>query len=319
MASDHLPGRIEQNVGLNLDDLDLHLETVKILTHRIGIAEEPTKKDVEQLVTHFSRILYPEKTDDRNPYGWILNAVTHNLTDLSYLVTTTKGQKFMDDYVYLHRIAGAMFAHFNQHMGGNVFMVWGGERYINQFPNQHHQAFIQKLINSPKPSELDYGINIHGAKLNPDFRAAAKRYLINLGKVPESLSSRGLAEARQAWANDIPTADGIFLEKISPHGVREGVSPIAKIYRQDTNAVRDSLYQAGKTLANPGMILEMLGDQLEDCDKWYFDTQGTIELINLIRTVSKDHYTQYQQVILTKINQLKKQDHSIPDLLIKSI
>jgi hypothetical protein len=310
-------GSSEKSVKfLKLTELGLDPKTVQILKKRIFLPENPTKVQVEQVVTSLSALIFPGEEVN---HGWVLDQCMRDVVKLSFFITTPEGKRFQTAYEYLHRLIGTLFAHAPGKFG-NVFMLYGGKRYVQQFPNEYHMKFVQQLLTKPKDEET-WDIEFFGGSLGQEYVTSARDYYLDLGDLTEALSPTGMAIAAQAAAYGVPTGSGLFLQRISPDGVMtlNPTQKIAQIYLDRKEEVRASLFAAASLVSNPGLILEYLLEYLESDDNYNYDGHRILENIALLRNVADDQFHFYQQLLLAKVNELVLDKRSVPEIVMREI
>jgi hypothetical protein len=301
---------------LTLNNLGLAKETVLILKNRVHIKENPSKEDLDKVAEKYSKLLFPTKPVN---YAWVLHHCQQDLVNLSYLVTTPEGQPFIEAYQYLHHLTGSMMAQAPKRYG-NVFMVFGGKEYLFQFPNEYHRSFIAQLLNTEKDEE-SWNIPMYGGWLGQEFVTTARDYITELSEVPYALSDVGVAVAVRFSHYGVSSWTGMFLERISPEGIRdkEPDNIAAKVYLNRRKEVRTFLVEAANILNNPGLIIEHIEEYLMREEWYYYQGLRIPEYIYALKNVTGDHFVSYQKLLLEKIASLETDKRKVPEPVKKAL
>lgn len=307
-------------VALTLDTLGLDPETLVFLKNRVVLPNNPNFIAVEAIVKHYARFFYPREPDLRNIWGWLLSKLGHDSSNLSYLVTTPEGAKFTEAYQYLHTLRGLLYAHAPKGMG-NVFMLRGGERYIKQFPNAFHLAFIRSILTAPLAEEE--GVRLFGGYLESSYVYYANKYLNDLVDVAKTLQPSSIAISHLASTVGVSLPGSWFLEDISPEGVRdrEPKLPIAKIYRRNVPQVKKTLLEAGMQLANPSFVIESLlgGYFAYPQNLFFFEFFHAVQLIEILKEVTGESYPLYQAMLQQRVRELEAANNTIPHQVVEAL
>lgn len=304
---------------LSVTSLGLHPETELILQNKVSVWDIPTDKEVDKLVSHFCQILFQKDVDSTKAFGWVLSRFKRDLTDLSYFVTTREGARFRFEYEYLHKVTATLFAH-SYRFPGNAFYVYGGESFLNQFPNEFHRGFIQGVINGPKTKED--GVKMHGGILGSEFVYHAKGYVANLGNLSDTLNPANAELAQRMAFFGITLPGGRFLREISPVGVddREPKRAIAKLYRENVPAVREILFSSATTMANAGTVLELIGEYFSEKNNLdYYGFFRVFDLLETLRNVSGKGFVEYQKVILKRMAEIRRKGWKVPAKVVEAV